>query len=88
MAEAKNFRWTVQRVVPTDIGTFTSEDEPHVHFNMNSVESIAGPIPNLLQTENIMQINFKSGKTIYCEIQSMLENRFWDDAFWSMERKQ
>lgn len=77
----KNHIWALQRVVPTDIGTWTSHEEPWLVFHMNSIESTGSTFSYNGRTE-VFQLNFKSGKTIHVEVPEKMRMQFWEEAIW------
>ena len=79
--ENKNHIWSLQRVVGTDIGSWTAHEEPYLAFHMNSVES-AGSTETYYGSAEVFQINFKSGKTIYVEVPEAKRQTFLEELIW------
>lgn len=78
-AKGVGFIWSLQRVVGTDIGLWTSHEEPYLVFNLNSLESV-GSTFSKGEGEEIFQLNFKSGKTVYVKMPEKLREKFWDNV--------
>lgn len=78
-AKGVGLMWSLQRVVGTDIGFWTSHEEPYLVFNLNSLES-AGSTFSKGEGEEIFQLNFKSGKTVYVQMPEKLREKFWEAA--------
>jgi|14BtaG_2_1085337.scaffolds.fasta_scaffold83867_2 hypothetical protein len=79
--ENKNHIWSLQRVVPTDIGTWTASEEPFLIFHLNSVESAGSTEAHRLGYE-VFQINFKSGKTIWVEVPKEKKKTLLEELIW------
>ena len=79
--ENKNHIWSLQRVVPTDIGTWTSHEEPYLVFHLNSIES-TGSTVSYNRSAEVFQLNFKSGKTIYAEVPEKMRGKFLEEVVW------
>ena len=78
-AKGVGFMWSLQRVVGTDIGMWTSHEEPYLVFNIKSLES-AGSTFSKVEGEEIFQLNFKSGKTVYVKMPEKLREKFWESV--------
>jgi len=61
MGKRESYVWSLQRVVETDMGSWTARDEPLLTFSLKSAESV-GPIDCEHGLEDVFQVNFKSGK--------------------------
>jgi hypothetical protein len=79
--ENKNHIWSLQRVVGTDIGSWTAHEEPYLVFHLNSVES-AGSTETRYGSREVFQVNFKSGKTIYVEVPETKRHTFLEELIW------
>ena len=77
--ENKTYLWSLQCVASTNIGTWTASEEPYLFFHMNSIES-AGSTNTTYGQNEVFEINFKSGKTIYVEVPENVRIKFIEEA--------
>lgn len=86
MGKKTSYVWSLQRIVETDIGTWTSHEEPILTFSLKSVESV-GPIDYEYGSEDVFQVNFKSGKTVHVSVPKQLYDEFLELATDAMEEQ-
>ena len=85
MGKRESYVWSLQRVVETDMGSWTARDEPLLTVSLKSAESV-GPIDCEHGLEDVFQVNFKSGKTIHVNVPKQLHDEFLELATDVMEQ--